>query len=81
MAITVFDPKFKRLFRKYLLQVSLATAALSGVLAAEQLLSGPVAARAALMAAIASTAFVLFISPHSRAAHARNVLGVMAWRS
>ena len=32
MAFTVFDPKFKRLYRNYLFQVSLATIALSGVL-------------------------------------------------
>jgi CBS domain-containing membrane protein len=55
--------------------VSLATGALIGVLVAEQLLSGAVAARAVLVVAVASTAFVLFITPASASATPRHVLG------
>lgn len=39
------------------------------------LLAGTAVARAVLVAAIASTAFVLFISPHSRSATPRHALG------
>ena len=77
--LAVLDPKFRRNFRRYILQVSLATASLIAVLVAEQWLSGAVAARAVLVAAVASTAFILFISPHSDSAGPRHVLGGHAW--
>ena len=75
MGFTLLDRKVRRNFRRYLLQVSLATGALIIVLVAEQILSGAVAARAVLVAAIASTAFVLFITPASESATPRHALG------
>lgn len=71
----IFDPKFKWARGRYLAQVSIATVALFIVLWVEQRLAGEVAAQAVLVAAIASTAFVLFIMPHSDTARARHALG------
>ena len=75
MNFTLLDPKIRRHFGHYAWQVSLATVSLAGVLWAEQLLTGAAVARAILVAAVASTAFVLFISPHSDTARPRHVLG------
>lgn len=58
-----------------MLQVSIATAALLATLWAEQILSGANAARAVVVAAIASTAFILFISPWSLSAEPRHAIG------
>jgi hypothetical protein len=74
-SFTVLDPKFKPLFKRYVFQVSLATGALITVLLAEQRMSGAAAAQAVLVAAIASTAFVLFITPHTSSAGLRASLG------
>jgi CBS-domain-containing membrane protein len=78
-SFTILDPKFKRLFKRYVFQVSLATGALIAVLLAEQRMSGAAAAQAVLVAAIASTAFVLFITPHTASAGLRASLGGHAW--
>lgn len=58
-----------------LLQVSIATAALLGTLWTEQALSGGDAARPVVVAAIASTGFILFISPRSLSARPRHAIG------
>lgn len=71
----IFDPKLKRNRRRYVAQVGLATVALFLVLWTEDILTGEVAARAVLVAAIASTAFVLFIMPHSDTAKPRHAVG------
>jgi hypothetical protein len=75
MRLTLIDPKIRRRWRRYALQVSLATTTLSLALVIEQALAGGVEARAVIVAAIASTAiastaFVLFISPESASARA-----------
>jgi CBS domain-containing membrane protein len=60
--------------------VTLATLTLAVVLVTEELLNGGVdAARAVLIAAVASTAFILFISPHSNSADVRHSLGGHLW--
>jgi len=71
----IFDPKLRRNRRRYVAQVGLASVALFSVLWAEDLLTGAVAAQAVLVAAIASTSFVLFIMPHSDTARPRHAIG------
>ena len=71
----IIDPKLKRDLWGYVWQVGLAIAALFMVLALEQLLAGTAVARAVLVAAIASTAFILFITPNSASAQPRNAIG------
>ena len=72
----VIDPRIRRSFRRYLIQVSIATGSLMAVLLAAEIVTGGAGpARAVLIAAIASTAFVLFISPHSDPAQTRHVVG------
>ena len=60
---------------RYFLQVSIATLALFAALLAEQIIAGGAAARAVVVAAIASTAFVLFISPFSPSATPKHTFG------
>jgi len=59
----LIDPKIRRNLKQYVLQVGIATAALVATLWAEQILTTGDAGRAVVVAAIASTAFILFISP------------------
>jgi CBS-domain-containing membrane protein len=66
----IVDPKLRRDPLRYVLQCLLVVLALSVVLAV-----GDALARAVVIAAIGSTAFVLFIMPHSDTASARHVLG------
>ena len=66
----VLDPKLLRNLPRYVLQCSLATLVLLGVVLARDAL-----ASAVVVAAIGSTAFVLFIMPHSEMAEPRHVLG------
>jgi hypothetical protein len=84
MRLTLIDPKIRRRWRRYALQVSLATTTLNLALVIEQALAGGVEARAVIVAAIASTAiastaFVLFISPESASARASHAIGGHAW--
>jgi CBS-domain-containing membrane protein len=72
---SLVDNKLRRSFRRYILQVSIATVALFVALLAEQVIAGGAAARAVVVAAIASTAFVLFISPFSPSATPRHTFG------
>ncbi|MFQ5814606.1 MAG: HPP family protein [Anaerolineae bacterium] len=69
--LRIIDPKLKRNARSYLFQCSLAFFALLLVLSVE----GAHLARAVIIAAIGSTAFVLFVTPHSVNASPRHVIG------
>ena len=77
----VLNPRLTRgargrtLLRGYFFQAGLAGVSLMLALWAADLLTGDSIARAVLVAAIASTAFVLFISPHSAAARPRRSIG------
>ena len=81
MISRLVNPKMVRSFRRYLvlriyvLQAGIATVALMVALWTADLFSGTDGARAVLIAAIGSTAFVLFISPHGRAAQPWRVIG------
>lgn len=63
------------LLRVYFFQVGLAALSLMLALWAADLLTGDSVARAVLVAAIASTAFILFIGPRSVTAHPRHSIG------
>ena len=75
MRLRIFDPNLKRGWRRYLGQVGLAAVALFVVLWAQEWLIGSDVARAVLVAAIASTAFLLFILPHGGPSQPRNTIG------
>ena len=75
MRVTLLDNKIRKNLKRYLIQVSFATLALFCTFIAEQLLVGGEEARAIIVAAIASTAFILFISPFSASARPRSVIG------
>ena len=75
MSRRLIDPKIRRNLKQYVLQVGIATAALVATLWAEQILTTGDAGRAVVVAAIASTAFILFISPWSISAQPRHVIG------
>lgn len=63
------------LLRVYFFQAGLAAVSLMLALWAADLLTGASIARAVLVAAIASTAFILFIGPRSVTAHPRHSIG------
>ncbi|MDE2838566.1 MAG: HPP family protein [Chloroflexota bacterium] len=63
------------LLRVYFFQVGLAAVSLMLALWAADLLTGDSVARAVLVAAIASTAFILFIGPHNVTAQPRHSIG------
>lgn len=71
----LIDPKFKRDPGRYIWQVLLAALTIFLVLIAEGLFAGAMVTRAVLVAAIGSTAFMLFLMPHADAAQPRHVLG------
>lgn len=75
MRRSFLDTNLSGNLRRYILQVSIATLALFAALLAEQIIAGGAAARAVVVAAIASTAFVLFISPFSPSATSRHTFG------
>lgn len=64
---------------RYTAQVALATVSLFLVLWFEQALAGAETARAVLVGAIASTAFMLFVAPHRPSAESKRVIGGHAW--
>ena len=66
----LFDPKIKTHTRWYVLQCMLAAATLAAVLSIVDAVD-----RAVIVAAIGSTAFVLFVTPHSPMARPRHVIG------
>ena len=61
--------------RLYMTQIGLATLTLALTIWAADLITGSIASRAVVVGAIASTAFILFISPHSNTATHRHVRG------
>jgi CBS domain-containing membrane protein len=73
--VNLLDNKIKQNLKRYTIQVSFATLALFCTFVAEQVLVGGEEARAIIVAAIASTAFILFISPFSASARPRSVFG------
>jgi CBS-domain-containing membrane protein len=75
MFLSLVNAKLRRNLRRYVFQVFIATLALFVVLLAEQVIAGAAEARAVVVAAIASTAFVLFISPFSSSATTRHAFG------
>ncbi len=66
----IIDPKLRRNLPRYVLQCLLATLVLLALLLVEAAV-----ASAVVVAAIGSTAFVVFIMPNSQAADERHVLG------
>lgn len=66
----IIDPKFRRNFGRYLIQSLAASAVLLAILSVEDAID-----KAAVVAAIGSTAFILFITPHSQFGAPRNVIG------
>jgi SAM-dependent methyltransferase len=66
----LLDRHFRRRWRRYLLQASLATGTLAVVVALQDNLTN-----VAIVTAIASSAFIIFISPHSDLSSPRRVLG------
>lgn len=80
MPLNLIDPKIHRHWRRYSAQVSLATGTLGAALIVEQALAGASVAPAVIVAAIASTAFVLFISPEVRPPNQPTRLAVTRWR-
>ena len=64
------DKKFRRYWKSYLLQCALCMVALLAIL-----LVVDVVLRAAIVVAIASTAFIVFIAPHSQGSSPRRVIG------
>ena len=69
------DPKLRSHFGRYVFQVMLATLALFTVFSVKELVSDSAVTSGILIAAIGSTAFVLFIMPHSDTAKPRHALG------
>lgn len=67
----IIDPKVKKHLRSYVFQCSLAALVLFIVLTVE----GAHLSNVAIIAAIGSTAFVLFVTPHSVSAAPRHVIG------
>ena len=72
-------PHFLQRPGRYVFQVGLATVTLFLALWLEHFLIGAEAVGALLIGAIASTAFILFVSPHRPAAMASRVLGGHGW--
>ena len=66
----LIDRRFRRHWRNYLFQCVLATLTLLVIL-----LVVDVVLRAAIVVAIASTAFIIFVAPHSQASSPRRVIG------
>tara|TARA_B100000029_G_scaffold504089_2_gene582317 strand:+ start:8076 stop:8600 length:525 start_codon:yes stop_codon:yes gene_type:complete len=73
--LILFDSKLKSERKRYLVQVGLASVSLFIVLVASNFVSSALESKAVIVAAIASTTFVLFIMPHSDTAHPRHVAG------
>ena len=66
----LIDRRFRRHWKNYLFQCVLATLTLLVIL-----LVVDVVLRAAIVVAIASTAFIIFVAPHSQASSPRRVIG------
>ena len=70
LKVRVTDRKFRRYWKSYLFQCGLSMVALLVIL-----LVVDVVLRAAIVVAIALTAFIVFIAPHSQASTPRRVIG------
>ena len=66
----LIDRHFRRRWERYFLQAALAAVTLAVVIAVEDTL-----ANAAIITAIASSAFIVFMAPHSRMSSPRRVIG------
>ncbi len=66
----LIDRKIRRKWRNYLFQCGIATLALMAILTVVD-----VVLQAAIVVAIASTAFIIFVMPHSSASNPRRVVG------
>ena len=75
MKLRLFDSKLKSERKRYLIQVGLASVSLFMVLVASNFVSSALESKAVIVAAIASTTFVLFIMPQSDTARPRHVAG------
>ena len=74
--LQLLDPKLRKYLGRYLFQCGVAAAAILIVIVLEQaLFNRQGLGQPVVIAAIGSTAFVLFIMPNSRPAKARNVMG------
>jgi CBS-domain-containing membrane protein len=71
IASRIVDPKLKGSFKRYVFQSGLAAIALFLVLAVEDAFSSSVV----IVAAIGSTTFILFVTPHVSMAMPRRVIG------
>ena len=71
----IFDPKLKGNLHGYILQASLAAGALAVILVVQDVASGGAISRGILVAALGSTAFILFMTPHTDRARPRRVIG------
>ena len=71
----LFDPRLKGYWATYVAQAALATGALAIILVFADIVSGGSISRGILVAALGSTAFILFITPHSESARPRHALG------
>ncbi len=71
LPVQIIDPKLKQNFRPYVLQCLLLVGALLLVLSLE----GAHLSKVVVIAAIGSTAFVLFVTPRSATAAPRHVIG------
>ena len=75
MRLRIFDPKLRHERKRYVVQVGLASFSLFLVFIVADFVVAALEAKAVVVAAIASTAFVLFIMPHSDTARPRHVFG------
>ncbi len=66
----LFDPKVKTNAKAYLLQCALAAGTMAAILSIVDAID-----RAVIVAAIASSAFIVFVTPHSPMARPRHVIG------
>ncbi|MCH8475728.1 MAG: hypothetical protein LAT55_10930 [Opitutales bacterium] len=74
-----FDQRFLLHWKAYFRQVGLVAVFLFAILSFETLIAGSEITRAVMVGSIASTAFVLFISPYRPVASTKRVLGGYAW--
>ncbi|MEX2598335.1 MAG: HPP family protein [Dehalococcoidia bacterium] len=75
MRLSLVDRKLRNNFPRYLCQVSLAAGVLAAALGFDSFVAGGALNRAVIVAAVASTAFILFITPHSKGSRPRRVIG------
>lgn len=77
--MSFLDRRFLENRKAYFRQVGLFTLFLFGILSVETLIAGSDVTRAVMVGSIASTGFILFISPYRPVAATRRVLGGYGW--